>query len=138
MIGNRLREARLARQLSLNDVAGKADISVATLSRIERDKQAIDVTLFMLISKILRTTPHELLGDEEESDSVDPLIRKIAAMEAGERAKFWRTLAETRRLTRGRGQRGEARALGREVEELLAQVDFLREEIDAVRKHLRR
>jgi transcriptional regulator with XRE-family HTH domain len=138
MIGNRLREARLARQLSLNDVAGQADISVATLSRIERDKQAIHVGLFLVISKILRTTPHELLGDEEESNSVDPLIRKIAAMETGERAKFWRTLAETRRLTRGRGHRGEVRALAREVEELLAQVDFLREEIDAVRKHLRR
>ena len=45
MVGHRLREARLARHLSLNAVASEADISVATLSRIERDQQRIDVEL---------------------------------------------------------------------------------------------
>jgi len=61
VVGNRLRQARTARQLSLNDVAGRAKISVATLSRIERDKQGIDLGLFLTLSRILKAPPHDLV-----------------------------------------------------------------------------
>jgi transcriptional regulator with XRE-family HTH domain len=137
VIGDRLREVRTARELSLNDVAERAEISVATLSRIERGKQAIAVALLVTLSHILKTTPHELFGEDDEEEGDAPIVRRIASMTSAQRTRFWHDLAETRR-TRARGRRAEVRVLTQEVEELLAQVDFLREEIDAVRKRLRR
>src|SRR6266550_1806691 len=93
VVGNRLRQARTARQLSLNDVAGRAKISVATLSRIERDKQGIDLGLFLTLSRILKAPPHDLLtADGDGRDSVDPLVHRIASLDAAERARLWREL----------------------------------------------
>lgn len=143
MLGPRLRQVRAAQQLSLNDVAERADISVATLSRIERDKQAIDVGLFLILCKVLKATPRDVLGDaadgngDAEGASIDPMIRKIARMDAAERTKFWKSLSAAN-IARPKVLRAETRALSRDVEELLAQVDFLREQIEAVRKQLRR
>ena len=77
VIGNRLRQARTARQLSLNDVAGRAKISVATLSRIERDKQGIDLGLFLTLSRILKAPPHDLLT--ADGDGGTRLIRWCSA-----------------------------------------------------------
>src|SRR2546425_8446417 len=94
VVGNRLRQARTARQLSLNDVAGRAKISVATLSRIERDKQGIDLGLFLTLSRILKAPPHDLLtADGDGRDSVDPLVQRIASLDVAERARLWRELA---------------------------------------------
>src|SRR5205814_715452 len=61
MVGARIREARQARQLSLNAVAQKAEISVATLSRIERDQQRIDVALLMTLMRILKINAQDVL-----------------------------------------------------------------------------
>src|SRR5215831_20162120 len=97
MIGTRLREARLARQLSLNSVAQKADISVATLSRIERDQQRIDVELLQILMKILKLNAQEVLDEQPPEDGVDPMVSKISALPAAERAKLWRGLAATRK-----------------------------------------
>ena len=138
MVGTRLREARLARHFSLADVAEKAHVSVATLSRVERDQQSIDVGLFLSLAKILRTTPHELLGDDPEQAGLDPLVSRIAALVPTERIHLWKELAGARRPTGGMARRGAVRALGEQVEELLAQIDFLRGEIEAVTRQLRR
>jgi transcriptional regulator with XRE-family HTH domain len=136
MLGTRLRQARQARRLSLNDVATRAKISVATLSRLERDKQGIELGMFLTLSRILKTPPHELISDDGDSDRVEPLAARIARLNVGERTELWRELAANRRSSvSGRRQ---IRHLSYEVEELLAQVDFLREEIDAVRSRLRR
>lgn len=131
MIGDRLREARTARQLSLSDVAVKAEISAATLSRIENSKQGLDVGLFLIILKILRIQPAEVLESDGSIDSGDQLVDQIARLDGGARTKLWKDLATTRRNTRVK--RASTRDVSQKVEELAAQVDYLREEIEAFR-----
>ena len=134
MLGIRLRQARQSRSLSLSEVASRAKISVATLSRIERDKQAIDLGMFLTLSRILKTPPHELIGVEED-EGIDPLVMRIARLNIVERTELWRELATHRR--NGTSGRRQLRQLSYQVEELLAQIDFLREEIEAVQRRLR-
>lgn len=136
MVGNRIRVARQSRNLSLTELASRADISAATLSRIERDKQNVDLGLFLTLTRILQLTPHEVLNDAETAEGVDPLVRAISGMQTGERAQLWRSLAAERRTRRSR--KADGRAVANEVEELLAQVDFIRGEIESVQKRLRR
>jgi transcriptional regulator with XRE-family HTH domain len=135
MVGNRIRIARQSRNLSLTDLASRADISAATLSRIERDKQNVDLGLFLTLTRILQLTPHEVLEDAETQEGVDPLVRAISGMQTGERAQLWRSLAAERKTHRSR--KADGRAVANEVEELLAQVDFIRGEIESVQKRLR-
>src|SRR5438105_15934781 len=91
MVGARIREARQARHLSLNTVAQKAEISVATLSRIERDQQRIDVGLLMTLSHILKIAAQDMLDEvpQEEAEGLEPMVAKISAMPSLERTKLW-------------------------------------------------
>jgi transcriptional regulator with XRE-family HTH domain len=134
MIGPRLREARLARHLSLNTVAVEAEISVATLSRIERDQQRLDVELLLSLMRILKLAAHDVLDDAPEGEGLEPIVSKIAALPAPERIKLWRELAARRRATKSAAN---PRLLAQQVEEFLAQIDFLRVEIESVRTRLR-
>ena len=136
MIGTRLREARLARQLSLNNVAQKADISVATLSRIERDQQRIDVNLLLTLIRILKINAQDVLEEAPVEDGVDPMVAKISSLPAAERTKLWRGLTASRKTSMER-QGPASRQVAQQVEEFLAQIDFLRGEMEAVRKKLR-
>ena len=135
MIGTRLREARQARQLSLNAVAEKAEISVATLSRIERDQQRIDVELLLALMRILKINSQDVLDEQPPEDGIDPMAAKISSLPTQERTRLWRSLATTRKATERHS--GATRVLAQQVEEFLAQIDFLRGEIEAVRKKLR-
>jgi len=135
MVGEKLRQARVAQQLSLADVAGEAHVSAATLSRVERDKQAIDVELFLTLARVLNATPADLLRTDDGEVRDDALAVRISAMQARERTQLWRQLSSERRESRLL-RRADARGLAAEVEELLAQMDFLREEIEAVRLRL--
>ncbi len=135
MIGERIREARLAQDRSLADVAAKASISVATLSRIETEKQSVDLGLFLSIAQVLQVSAHDLLGSDGR---VDPLARRIAALGPLERLELWKDLAEERRTQRGKRRGAEMRQVGQQVEELLAQVDFLREELESIRRRVKR
>jgi len=145
MVGERIREARQAQNRSLADVAGKANISVATLSRIENDKQSVEVGLFLLLARVLSIPAHELLGTQEENGNgdgtghskLDPLVRRIAALGSADRLELWKELAAERRTQRTRARGSESRQMGQHVEELLAQVDFLREELEGVRKRIK-
>lgn len=139
MIGEKLRELRHGRHLSLTDVAGKARISAATLSRIENEKQALDVDMLFALARILRVTPEELVGGDGRDprpDDEQRLAERITAMPAAERTRLWRDLAASGRTARSR--RGDVRDVSSRIEELLAQVDFLRQEIEAVRTRLRK
>jgi transcriptional regulator with XRE-family HTH domain len=134
MIGERLRETRHSQQLSLTDVAGKAGISAATLSRIETDKQGVDLGLFLLLARILKAVPHELLSDTTaEKSASDPLVKKIAGLGASERTKLWRELAVARRT-----RKSSRRELSQQVEELVAQLEYVQQEINSVRITLRK
>lgn len=136
MIGEKLRERRHSQGRSLADIAAKAKVSVATLSRIENDKQSVDMGLFLILAKVLQVRPNDLLGDDA-TEGGDAVARRVAGLGATDRADFWRDLANERRTQRNR--RGvAARDIGQQVEELLAQVDFLREELESVRKRIKR
>ena len=77
-----------------------------------------------------------LVGDAEDEEGVDPLVRTISGMQTGARAQLWRSLAAERKTHRSR--KADGRAVANEVEELLAQVDFIRGEIESVQKRLRK
>jgi transcriptional regulator with XRE-family HTH domain len=137
MVGDRIRETRLSQRLSLAQVAEKADISAATLSRIETNKQNVDLGLFLTIARVLNTSAKDLLGEDGEGavgEGGDPLVRKIAALDTAERTLLWRQLADSQRQARA----GARRNLSQQVEELLAQVEFLHQELLAVKTRVRR
>lgn len=140
MVGDRLRELRIARNLALTDVAAQLHISVATLSRIERGKQNLDLGMFLQLAKVLGASPQEILEAHQDThdgkDPVDPLVNRIASLNSSERARLWRNLAERNRT---RATREAARRhVSQQVEELLAHVDFLRDEIDEVNRRIRK
>jgi transcriptional regulator with XRE-family HTH domain len=136
MVGERIREARQAQGRSLADVAAKLKISVATLSRIENEKQSVDLGLFLSLARALHVPPNEFLRDDAEAEDIDPLARRIASLAAKERTSLWRELAEDRRNQRAR--RIDPRQMAMQVEELLAQLEFLREELEAVSRRIKR
>ena len=137
MIGERLRELRQMQGKSLADIAGKAKISVATLSRIETDKQSVDVDLLIILAGVLGTQAREILSESDQgTERREELAQRIAGMDTRKRADFWRDLATERRNQRGRDR--APRDVTQQVEELLAQVDFLREELEAVRSRVRK
>ena len=98
MIGERLREARETRGLSLTDVAVKAHISAATLSRIENSKQGLDFALFLVLAKVLAVSPSDLIDDDDTQH--DPLVAKIAQLSTSDRVRLWKDLTEARRSSR--------------------------------------
>jgi transcriptional regulator with XRE-family HTH domain len=137
MIGERLRDARTSRGMSLTDVAGKAAISAATLSRIENSKQGLDLGLFLQLAQILAVTPAALLNGAGNGDDHDPLAGRIASLGSVDRAKLWRDLTETRRRTR-RAHSARQDNLESRLEELFAQFEFMHEELNAMRSTVRR
>ncbi|HYS55466.1 MAG TPA: helix-turn-helix domain-containing protein [Thermoanaerobaculia bacterium] len=137
MIGEQIRQTRHARRLSLNDVAERAKISVATLSRIERNKQGLELGLFLTLCKILKASPRDLIGGDE-GDNVDPLAVRIAALQHNERVELWRELAAARRGEKRNAIRNRLHRLGEEVEELLAQLEFVRAEMESVHSSVRK
>jgi transcriptional regulator with XRE-family HTH domain len=134
MIGEKIRVVRQSQGRSLAEVAGKAKISVATLSRIETDKQSIDVELLLVLSRVLGIDAADVLGNGEAEP--DPLAQRIASLDAGKRTDLWRDLATERRAQRA--QNRPSRNVGPQVEELLAQIDYLREELESVRGKVRK
>ena len=136
MLGPRIRQARQTRQLSLNEVATKAKISVATLSRIERDKQGIDLGMFMTLSRILKAPVYELLGVPDESENGDALASRISSLTARDRITLWRDLATERSKDRA-ARKVVLAKVAEQVDELLAQIEFLHSEIESVQKRLR-
>lgn len=137
MIGEKIREVRQSQGRSLAEVAAKAKISVATLSRIETDKQSVDVELLLVLARVLGTEAADILGNGSNHNGGDPLAQRIAGLDPRKRAELWRELANERRVQRARN-RGASRQLTAQVEELLAQIDFLREELEAVRAKIKK
>ena len=140
MVGENIRQARIAQQRSLADVAKRAKISIATLSRIENGKQGLELGVFLTLSKVLDRAPNDLLENGEDGDggNLDPLVKKIGAFETNQRTQLWRELAANRRSQHFKNRRLQVRQLSQQVEELLAQIDFMRDELENVAKRLRR
>ena len=124
--GEILRRLRTERSLSLARVAERAGISIATLSRVETNKQSLEVDLLVTLAGIFGVSAAEILGgDEENAESVS---RRIAALPASERAKL---------LLESAGPRRD-KDLHATLEGLVSTVEILREELLSVRRGLGR
>jgi transcriptional regulator with XRE-family HTH domain len=136
-VGEKIRKARQAKQLSLQQVAEKAHLSSATLSRIETNKQSLDLELFVELSGILDLDPGVLLSTRGTGDQSVPVI--FDHLSPDQRIGVWRKLTD---LTRGqtirtRYRREHIRQIAVEIEVLVAQMEFMREQIEYLRKRLR-
>ena len=136
-IGERLRNARQSRRLSLQQVADQISLSAATLSRIETSKQNIDLKVFLMLANVLDLNPAELLEKSEDSHDRSLAI-KFAAMSSGDRAKVWRELTSASKLQRVQSRRRpQMQTMALEIEELSAQLDLLRQQFEHLLNRLR-
>lgn len=69
LVGRRVRALRLERNLSLNDLAGKAGISIGALSQIERGLSSLRVKVIWPLAAALAVEPSALIGDGGDSAS---------------------------------------------------------------------
>jgi transcriptional regulator with XRE-family HTH domain len=125
-IGEALRAIRVSRKLSLTAVADKAQISIATLSRVETDKQNIDVTLLLKLTRILGVGASEILADADGDES-DAVQRKLSQMRTSERARIF--------ISAGRDGGG---AMHHRIDDLVTTLDVLRNELLTVHRSVRR
>ena len=116
----------------MSDVAAEAGISVATLSRIETDKQDMDVTLMLTLSRILQVTAAHLLGDGEGHITAEVLARELALLSSGDRSKVMRVALEQRR---GNTRR---ESIETRLDSLLAALDLVEEELRALQREAKR
>lgn len=123
-IGGAIRTARISVGMSLSDVASIAGVSIATLSRVETDKQSVDVSMLMILSQILHVPASALLGRGGDDRDRDSLARELATLTPADRAEVLATAL--RQARRGTRSREELRA---RVDGLLAALDVVREEL---------
>jgi transcriptional regulator with XRE-family HTH domain len=126
-VGDTLRRLRTERELSLASVAEKAQISVATLSRVETNKQTIDVHLLLTLARILEVPAGEILGDGGDKNDIDSVSRKLALLEPADRTRAY--LQASRRRN--------AKEVTSTLDDLLSTVELLRDELLAVQRAVR-
>lgn len=78
-VGARLRAARQAKGLTLEEVAGRAGMSVSTLSRLESGKRQASLELLMPVTRQLGIRLDDLVRPE----SPDPRVRRPAIRRGG-------------------------------------------------------
>ena len=71
-IAQRIREARLSKQLDQSDLAAKIDIATRTVQRWEKGEQVPDSNYLMRIAKATGVTSHWLLSGEGEMVPTEP------------------------------------------------------------------
>lgn len=123
-VGDTLRRLRTERSLSLAGVSERAGISVATLSRVETNKQSLEVGLLLTLAGILGVSAAEILGGHQET--AESLASRIAALPAAERAKVFLKAARPRR----------ERKLEAALDGLVSTVEVLRDELLSVHRAL--
>lgn len=132
IIGHRLRNARKTAGRSLADIAADASISISTLSRMETGKQAVEVDTLLTLSSILGVDPGALLSStNRDEDGSHPLLSQLRILSRSEWTELWKALAEAAATS------PPANVLQEEVDELLAQADFLRARIEAVKNRIK-
>jgi|SRR5574344_268938 transcriptional regulator with XRE-family HTH domain len=77
LIGNRIRDARLAKNLTQEKLAEKLDVSIAYLSRLERGDTLINLKRLHQICSILDTSEGFILNDTYE-DSKNYLNKEFS------------------------------------------------------------
>ena len=121
MIGAKLRTVRQIQNLSLEKVASQASISAATLSRVENNKQALDVSLLVSLSNVLGQKPADFFVEESDADAQDVsvVVRKLTGLEHEARTKVWNDLAAAARERRSTARKSHVRHLETQIEALL-------------------
>jgi len=131
-VAEALRRLRTEQRLSLTRVAEKAGISVATLSRVETNKQNLDIPLLFTLARVLGVSPAAIVrdgdgdGDGDGGDSKRSFMRRLSTLRASERARL---LFSTRRR--------DPKELATTVDEILAALDMMRDELLHVHKTVR-
>lgn len=78
-IGSRIRARREELGLTLEAVAERLGVHRSTVLRYERgDTRRIPLETVEKLAEVLRTTPADLMGWQEEPDGLDPEIRLVA------------------------------------------------------------
>jgi len=109
-------------------VAEQAGISIATLSRIETNKQSIEVGLLVTLAQILEVSAADILGSDDEQDDVEVLSRRVAALAPSARTKVFRKSSARRR----------PKDLQPALDDLISTVEMVREELLNVQRAVRR
>jgi transcriptional regulator with XRE-family HTH domain len=130
-IGDRLREARRQRHLSLQQVAQSAGISAATLSRIETSKQSLDIRLLLRVAETLGASPADFLARGNE-DRVADVQRALERLAPEMRSALWTTLA----ARANNGGTYPPEPIANRLSELLAQLDLLRAEVESMKREI--
>lgn len=78
-VGPRLRSQRQERGWTLDDLAGRAGMSVSTLSRLESGKRQASLELLLPLTQQLGIRIDDLLADEDR----DPRVRRPSVRRAG-------------------------------------------------------
>jgi len=78
-VGRRLREARIAKGLTLEAVASRSGMSVSTLSRLESGKRQATLALLIPVTRQLGIRIDDLIRPE----SADPRVRRPAVRRNG-------------------------------------------------------
>jgi transcriptional regulator with XRE-family HTH domain len=92
---NRLRELRKAAKLSQAQLANLSGLTQSSISQFENDKLPLSTDHMRIFARILRCTPADLLGDEDNPGRLSPeemaLIQRYRAANTVERGIFQRT-----------------------------------------------
>ncbi|HSP35023.1 MAG TPA: helix-turn-helix transcriptional regulator [Thermoanaerobaculia bacterium] len=129
--GSALRVARHARQLSLGEVAPKAGLSVATLSRIETGKQSIQIHVLVNLAAILGVDAAQLLaGESGPAESSLILARALVQRSPAELTEIM--LWAGKHTLRRNASRATVAA---QFDQMLATIELMVEELHELRKH---
>lgn len=101
VIGSRIKEARLAKNMTQEDLADKIDISVAFLSRVERGNSRINLKRLNQLCNLLDVSEGYLLnGASSNSDNYlnkefNELLKSVSPEKQKLIYKVAKTIAET-------------------------------------------
>ena len=79
IIGSRIRQARIAKDMTQEELADQLDISVAFLSRVERGNSHVNLKMLNQICNILEVSEGLILNGTS-SDSEDYLVEDFALL----------------------------------------------------------
>lgn len=127
-VGPTLRRLRTDRSIALAAIAEQAGISIATLSRIETNKQGVDVGLLLTLARILGVSAVDILGSGDERDDVEALSLRLAALPPDARARVFLKSVPQRKPS----------DLEPAIDDLVSTVEMMREELLSVQRAMRR
>jgi transcriptional regulator with XRE-family HTH domain len=87
-IGERVRQARISRHMSQNDLCDKTGLSISFLSNIEMGKQSMNIRALILISDALNVSTDWLLRNNTQSSleiTADEITKQLETCSPQER-----------------------------------------------------